>query len=145
MARLGAGYGPSDLKAVERALELVGVRGKKLYELGCGYGAVLRLASRMGAIATDVEIDPIRALICKLRCRNCKIIWGDMFEVPLGDADVVYIFQWPSVNERLAEKFNRELKEGAVVVSYRWEVPNMEPIYAENRIYVYRPKKLGVR
>ncbi|MGC8973313.1 MAG: class I SAM-dependent methyltransferase [Thermoproteus sp.] len=140
----GAGYGTSSLKAARKALELVDVKGKRFYELGCGYGAVLVLASRAGAEVVGVEIDPIRALICKLRCPRCRIVWGDMFKIPLGDADVVYIFQWPSVNERLAAKFNKELRKDALVISYYWEVPDMELVSRddENKIYIYRPKTL---
>ncbi|MEL9990762.1 MAG: methyltransferase domain-containing protein [Thermoproteus sp.] len=138
----GAGYGTSDIKAAEKAIRAVGVKGKVFYELGCGYGAVLRLAYREGAVVVGVEIDPIRALICKLRCWRCRIILGDMFKVPLRDADIVYIFQWPSVNEKLSKKFNEELKRDAIVISYYWEVPNMELIYLDEKakIYVYRPK-----
>jgi SAM-dependent methyltransferase len=140
----GAGYGTSSLKAAGRALALVDVRGKLFYELGCGYGAVLTLASKAGAKVVGVEIDPIRALICKLRCPKCRIIWGDMFKVPLKDADVVYIFQWPSVNEKLAAKFNKELRRDALVVSYYWEVPSMELVARDDevKIYIYRIKTL---
>ncbi|MFB6490862.1 MAG: methyltransferase domain-containing protein [Thermoproteus sp. AZ2] len=138
----GAGYGRSDLRAAERALELVDVRGKTFYELGCGYGDVLAMAARAGARAKGVELDPIRWLICRARCRGCEVVLGDMFKVPLNDADVVYIFQWPSVNEKLAEKFEKELKPGALVISYYWEVPGMELVLYDERhkLYIYRKK-----
>lgn len=140
VAGRGAGYGGSDLRLVEEVLRKMELRGKVFYDLGCGYGSVLKLARAMGAVAVGVEIDPVRWLVCKLRCR-CKVILGDMFKTPLKDADVVYVFQWPSVNAKLAEKLNRELKSDAVVVSYRWEVPDMELVHAENKVYVYRPKR----
>lgn len=140
----GAGYGKSARRAVEVAFKAINVRGKTLYELGCGYGSVLVAAYRSGARAVGVEIDPIRALICKLRCPGCTVIRGDMFNVPLEDADIVYIFQWPSVNERLAEKFNRELRRDALVISYYWEVPNMELVakFDDVKLYIYRPRKI---
>lgn len=140
----GAGYGTSSLKAARRAFELVDIKGKTFYELGCGYGVVMALASKAGARVVGVEIDPIRALVCKLRCPRCRVVLGDMFKVPLNDADVVYIFQWPSVNERLSKKFNKELKRDAVVISYYWEVPNMELLAKDDelKIYIYRPISL---
>ncbi|MGC8994525.1 MAG: RNA methyltransferase, partial [Pyrobaculum sp.] len=100
---------------------------------------VLALAKAMGAVPVGVEIDPVRWLICALRCR-CRVVLGDMFKIPLGDAEVVYIFQWPSVNARLAEKLRRELRPGAYVVSYMWEVPGLR-LVAYNpalRVYVYQ-------
>jgi SAM-dependent methyltransferase len=87
----------------------IGVAGKRVYDLGCGYGRVLLIARRLGAVPIGVELDPLRWLICKLRCR-CRVIYGDMFKTPLSDADVVYIFQWPSVNAKLAEKLRKELR-----------------------------------
>jgi hypothetical protein len=60
-----------------------------------------------------------------------------MFKTPLSDADVVYIFQWPSVNAKLAEKLKRELRPGAFVVSYMWEVPGLRLVAHERRLRVY--------
>ncbi|AET33888.1 methyltransferase domain-containing protein [Pyrobaculum ferrireducens] len=135
----GGAYSTSSRRAAEWAFRRIGVAGKKVYDLGCGYGGVLALAKAMGAVPVGVEIDPVRWLVCALRC-GCRVVLGDMFKTPLRDADVVYIFQWPSVNARLAEKFRRELRSGAYVVSYMWEVPGLR-LVAYNpalRVYVYQ-------
>jgi len=140
-ARRGAGFSPSAVKAARWAFQVVGVRGKRVVDLGCGYGRVLALAKSMGAASVaGVEIDPIRWLICTARClRMCRVVRGDMFKFDVSDADVVYIFQWPSVNARLAEKLRRELKPGAYVVSYMWEVPGLRLVAynPELKIYIY--------
>jgi len=135
----GAGFSPSAVKAARWAFQVVGVRGKRVVDLGCGYGRVLALAKSMGAASVaGVEIDPVRWLICTARCR-CRVALGDMFKFDVSDADVVYIFQWPSVNARLAEKLRRELKPGAYVVSYMWEVPGLRLVAhsPELRVYIY--------
>jgi len=136
----GGAYSTSSVAAARWAFQVVGVRGKKVVDLGCGYGRVLALAKSMGAASVaGVEIDPIRWLICVVRCR-CRVALGDMFKFDVSDADVVYIFQWPSVNARLAEKLKRELKPGAYVVSYMWEVPGLA-LVAHNpalRVYIYK-------
>jgi len=142
IAKKGAGFSPSAVRAARWAFQVVGVRGKRVVDLGCGYGRVLALAKSMGAASVaGVEIDPIRWLICMARClRRCRVVHGDMFKFDVSDADVVYIFQWPSVNARLAEKLKRELKPGAYVVSYMWEVPDLA-LVAHNldlRVYIYR-------
>ncbi|MEZ0319556.1 MAG: class I SAM-dependent methyltransferase [Pyrobaculum sp.] len=139
VARRGGAYSTSSVEAARWAFSLIGVRGKRVYDLGCGYGRVLALARSMGAEAVGVEIDPLRWLICKIRCR-CKVVLGDMFKIGLSDADVVYIFQWPSVNTKLAEKFKKELKTGAYVVSYMWEVPGMRLLAhrPDLKIYIYK-------
>ncbi|AFA40226.1 hypothetical protein Pogu_2199 [Pyrobaculum oguniense TE7] len=136
LAGRGGAYSTSSLRAAAWAFEKIGVKGKKVYDLGCGYGVVLALAKKMGAVPVGVELDPLRWLICALRCR-CKVLLGDMFKTPLHDADVVYIFQWPSVNERLADKFAKELRPGAYVVSYMWEVPGLRLVDHNPRLRVY--------
>jgi len=141
IAKRGAGFSPSAVKAARWAFQVVGVRGKSAVDLGCGYGRVLALAKSMGAASVaGVEIDPIRWLICAIRClRRCRVAYGDMFKFDVSDADVVYIFQWPSVNARLAEKLRRELKPGAYVVSYMWEVPGLRLVVhnPELKVYIY--------
>ncbi|MFN7105344.1 MAG: class I SAM-dependent methyltransferase [Pyrobaculum sp.] len=139
LTRRGAAYSTSRKEATAWAFRQIGIAGKKVYDLGCGYGVVLALAKSMGAVPIGVEIDPVRWAICRLRCR-CVTLLGDMFKVDLSDADVVYVFQWPSVNMRLAEKLSRELKPSAYVVSYMWEIPGLA-LVAKNpklKIYIYR-------
>ena len=65
------------------------------------------------------------------------MIYGDMFKISLADADVVYVFQWPSVNAKLAEKFRKELRPGTYVVSYMWEVPGLRLVAYHSRLRVY--------
>ncbi|MEM4674309.1 MAG: class I SAM-dependent methyltransferase [Pyrobaculum sp.] len=139
LLKRGAAYSTSSVRAVEWAFSKVGVAGKKVYDLGCGYGRVLVIAKKMGAVAVGVEIDPVRWFICKLRCL-CRVVRGDMYNINLVDADVVYIFQWPTVNKKLAEKFRKELKPGAYVISYMWPVPGLLEIARndELKIYIYR-------
>jgi SAM-dependent methyltransferase len=136
VARRGGAYSTSSAEAAEWAFRHIGVAGKRVYDLGCGYGRVLLIARRLGAVPIGVELDPLRWLICRIRCR-CRVIYGDMFKTPLSDADVVYIFQWPSVNAELAKKFRKELRPGTYVVSYMWEVPGLRLVAHERRLRVY--------
>jgi len=137
--RRGAGYSGSDTKSVIWAFRFVDIKGKRLIDLGCGYGKVLKIAKRMGAYVTGIEIDPIRWFISSIRCR-CRVLFGDMFKIDLSNYDIIYIFQWPSVNKRLARKFKKELREGTYVISYMWKVPDLELVAYNKKldIYIYR-------
>jgi len=137
--RKGAGYSSSNTKSVIWAFKLVNIKGKRLIDLGCGYGRVLKIAKRMGANVTGIEIDPIRWFISLIRCR-CRVLFGDMFKIDLSNYDVVYLFQWPSVNKKLARKFKKELRKGTHVISYMWEVPGLELVAYDKKldIYIYR-------
>jgi len=141
LLKKGGGYSTTRVAAARWAFQVVRVRGKRVVDLGYGYGRVLALAKSMGAASVaGVEIDPIRWLICTARCR-CRVALGDMFKFDVSDADVVYIFQWPSVNARLAEKLRRELKPGAYVVSYMWEVPGLALVAHSPDLHVYIYKR----
>jgi len=143
LLKRGGGYSTTRIAAARWAFQVVGVRGKRVVDLGCGYGRVLALAKSIGAASVvGVEIDPVRWLVCAVRCfRKCKVVYGDMFKFNVSDADVVYIFQWPSVNARLAEKLRRELKPGAYVVSYMWEVPGLALVAHNPDLHVYIYKR----
>jgi SAM-dependent methyltransferase len=139
VARRGGAYSTSSAEAAEWSFRRIGVAGKRVYDLGCGYGRVLLIARRLGAVPVGVELDPLRWLICRISCR-CRVVYGDMFKTPLSDADVVYIFQWLSVNAKLAEKFRKELRLGTYVVSYMWEMPGLRLVayHSGLKVFIYR-------
>ena len=107
-----------------------------LYDLGCGDGRVVVIAARDFGVrrAVGVEIDEALATIARLRAEEegvadrVEIIEGDIFEVDVGDATVVYLYMYKSVNEALASKLSRELRPGARVVTIDFPVPQWTPI-----------------
>ena len=107
-----------------------------LYDLGCGDGRVVVIAARDFRVkkAVGVELDEALATIASLRAREegvadrVEIIEGDMFEVDVSEATVVYIYMYASVNERLAEKLERELREGARIVTLDFPIPPWTPV-----------------
>jgi SAM-dependent methyltransferase len=134
----GTGFSPTSSRKTKLAIKLAKVGPQDiLYDLGCGTGPVLAEAKKRGASVVGVEIEPLRWLICRLRIRGGSVILGDMYKVPLGDATVVFIFQYPSVNMRLKEKFEKELKPGTRVVSYAWKINGWEPVKVVEDLYLY--------
>lgn len=122
----GAGYEPTPRPAAERMLEFAGVAPTDVvYDLGAGTGAlVFRAARTYGARVVGVEVEPIRILILRLRRRwgrngdRVTIRWGNLFRLDFRPATVVTAFLWPGAMERLRPKFERELGNGARVVSH---------------------------
>lgn len=72
--------------------------------------------------------------------KRAKIIWGNFFNLDLSAADVVTIFLSQRANDELREKFSRELKSGARVVSYTWIMKGWTPVKGDlgSEIYVYK-------
>jgi SAM-dependent methyltransferase len=143
-----APWDPTPMRIVREMLDMAELKkGEKLYDLGCGDGRIIVTAARQyGAYAVGVELDPIRYAITKLRTRrlkNAEVRRENFFSTDLSDADVVTLFLYQSVNNRLREKLFSELKDGARVVTYIWTFDRWEAEKADrkNRVYLYRVSK----
>jgi tRNA A58 N-methylase Trm61 len=106
-----------------------------VYDLGSGDGRiVIAAAQRFGARAVGVEIrselwkqssEEIAQLGLEKRAR---IIHDDMFQVDVGAATVVTLYQLTVVNDRLRPLLEKRLRPGARVVSVDFQVPDWTPI-----------------
>lgn len=125
-----APYVPTWKKDVERMVSLAGVRSSdKVYDLGCGDGRLVFAAARIGARATGIEIFILPYLYVRIKSYfkpRTKILFGDMFNLNVSDADVVFIFLMSKSYQRIATKLERELKPGSRVVSSCWPVKGWE-------------------
>ncbi len=145
---LAAPWVPTRASDVKRFLKHAGdIRGKKMYDLGCGDGRIVCAAARAGADAEGYEISifpyilaRIRSLFgygkVKMRFRN---FWGKDF----SDADVVYFFLMPKAALRLRSKFERELRPGTLILSYAFTMPGWTPavvdvVEGRPKLYIYR-------
>lgn len=138
---------------VKRMLELAGVKaGEILFDLGSGDGripisAVLNFNAKK-AVGVEVREDLVKLAQEEIRKSGIEdramIIHSDMFQVPLKEADVVTLFLTTSANERLKPKLEKELKEGARVVSHDYEIMGWKALKVENlgqhTIYMYIKK-----
>ncbi len=113
------------------------------YDLGSGTGSLLLEASPKVKKAIGIEIDPIRFLIAYLRikarkAKNVRLIFGNIFNMPLNRATKIFIFLSKEANAKLARKLKKETK--AIVVSYKWPVKNLKLIEknSENRLYRHK-------
>ncbi|WP_338252511.1 class I SAM-dependent methyltransferase [Pyrodictium abyssi] len=111
-------------------------RGDIIYDIGCGDGRV--------AVALAEAFPHIRVRCVELRsdlaerarqvvrerglADRVEVIEADFFKIPLGDADIVYMYLLTSVNQKLRPKLESELKPGAIVVSLDFPVPGWNPI-----------------
>ena len=122
------------LSANGEALRANGARPDQLHliDLGSGSGSIVRTATRVGGFgrSSGYEINPWLYCISTLgslgRPNEC-IHLVSLWEAPLGDADVVVVYGYPTFIERLGTKLGAELKEGAVVVSNAYSIPESVP------------------
>lgn len=119
-------FEPTPHHVVAEMLKLAQVGANDLvYDLGCGDGRIVIAAvKQFGARGVCVDIDPQRVTESRANAQRAgaaeRILFlnQDLFETEIGDATVVTLFLWPSVNLKLRPKLWRELKPGTRVVSY---------------------------
>ncbi len=145
-------YVPTREEVIGLVLKALDLReGDVLYDLGCGDGRIPVEAVRKYPIkkAVCVEIRDDLVERAKERAKRAgvedrvEIVKGDFFRVPIKDATAVYMYLLTSVNEQLKPKLERELKEGARVVTLDFQVPGWKPVRTvggsgwQRTLYVY--------
>jgi ribosomal protein L11 methylase PrmA len=122
----GSGYQPVPDKSAKKMIEFSNLnKTKTVIDLGCGNGKLLAFAAPKCKNAIGVELDPIRFLFSKFALRkqkNVEVFWGNLFDFNLTKADVVFIFLRQPTNNKLKNKFLKEMKKGSIVVSYVWKM-----------------------
>src|SRR5213592_290477 len=126
--RLDVPYVPSPNPVVDGMLKLAGVKaGDTVYDLGCGDGRIVIAAARdYGARGVGVEIDPAPLRMAVYHARRAGIedrvrfVRGDLFEADIGEATVVTLFLFETLNRRLLPKLLRELAPGTRIVAHRY-------------------------
>jgi len=121
-------YFPSTEEAVLGMLKLAGTGPDDVvYDLGCGDGRiVIAAAKEFGARGVGVEIDPAPLRMAVYNAKRAgvegrvRFVRGDLLETDIGDATVVTLFLFESLNRRLLPKLRKELKPGTRIVAHRY-------------------------
>lgn len=146
-AFVGGAWSPTAMARVRQMLHLARVQPEEVvYDLGAGDGRVVITAAReFGARAVGVEIDPLRAVLCRWRVRRARlqhrvrIERTNFFTLDLSKADVVTFYLSQAAADKLRRKFETELKAGARIVSHGRPLPGWRPatVDPQHRLYVY--------
>lgn len=143
-------FQPSPMPVVRAMLELAEVGPNDVvYDLGSGDGRIPITAAReFGAEGVGVDIDPALVEEARANARAADVahkvhfIRGDMYETDLRRATVVTLFLHPEPNLRLRPKLLAQLKPGARVVSYVWDMGDWQPDEVRTidyrKIYLWR-------
>jgi protein-L-isoaspartate O-methyltransferase len=135
-----APFVPSPIPVVQRMLQLAELKpGEVLFDLGAGDGRTVIMAARtFGARAVGVELreDLAKKALSTIHdnglADRVTMVNGDMFNVNLTSADVVFLYLTTSANEKIRSKLETELKQGVRVVSHDYEIVGWKPVKVEN-------------
>ena len=128
-----APFFPTPTSAIRDALKEASLApGEIFYDLGAGTGKALLIAEKeFGARATGFEISVIFYCIAKMNLllhrSHATITAKSLFKQNLHDADVVFLFLFPPVMQKIEDTLKAELKPGTRIVVYAFPLPTMEP------------------
>lgn len=141
----GPPYVGSKPDAVAAMAALVDFRpGETFVDLGAGDGRLLIAAAEAGCVAVGYEINPFLVLRTIVAARRhgvsdrVRARWGDFWKADLSGADVVAIFGFSTIMDRLRRKCEAELKPGARVASCRYRIPEWQPSSERGGVFLYR-------
>jgi precorrin-6B methylase 2 len=128
-------YEPTPLPVVRAMLEMARVGAQDVvYDLGSGDGRIpITAAKEFGARGVGVEIDPVLVERAKKNAREAGVEdrvefrLGDMYAADLRPATVVTLFLHPQPNLKLRPAIQSQLRSGARVVSYIWDMGEWKP------------------
>jgi predicted RNA methylase len=135
-----APFVPSPFCVVERMLKIADLKADEiLFDMGSGDGRSLVMAAKtFGARGVGIELreDLAKKAMGSVEEYNLSdrvtIMNGDMFNVSLNSADVVFLYLTTSANEKIKPKLENELKKGVRVVSHDYEITGWRPEKIEN-------------
>jgi len=147
--RSAAPFFPTPKDAIRDALATAALRpGETFYDLGAGTGKGVLIAEKeFGARATGFEISVIFYCIAKINLllhrSRATLIAKNLFTQDLRDVDVVFLFLFPPVMQKMEDKIKAEVKPGARVIVYAFPLPTMTPtkittVHGKWKMFIYK-------
>jgi predicted RNA methylase len=135
-----APFVPSPPQVIKQMLALADLRaGEVFFDLGAGDGRTVVMAAKdFGARAVGVELreDLVKKALSTIYEQNLQgritMVNGDMFNVDLTSADVIFLYLTTSANEKIKPKLETELKQGVRIVSHDYEIIGWKPVKVVN-------------
>lgn len=104
-----------------------------IYELGCGRARFLRTIEKNYSKTKLVGVENLFSLyfINKLRLKfqgsKIKLLNKNLFNLNLGEADIIYCYLNNTTMIKLGEKIVKECRGGTQIISHAFSVPQLIP------------------
>ena len=129
----GVPFVPTRQRSLKEIFAKVKVKKEDLFfDLGCGDGRLpFFMAQEYGVRAIGVELNPLLNWYAKLKAKVTKnklvqFRRENIFDTNLKKANIIYLFLFPEVVEKLKEKFLKECATGTLIVSHGFKVKYLE-------------------
>jgi ubiquinone/menaquinone biosynthesis C-methylase UbiE len=120
---------------VDKMLEMANVtKDDILYDLGCGDGRIVITAARKyGTRGVGIDLEPDRIKESNAYAKQAGVAdlvefrLQDVMKSDISEATVVTLYLLPESNALLRPILEKQLKEGARVVSHNYHMPDWQP------------------
>ncbi|MDH7476562.1 MAG: rRNA adenine N-6-methyltransferase family protein [Microgenomates group bacterium] len=125
----GAMFVPSNKKEIKDILQIANLKKNDFFlDLGSGDGRVLITAAKYYNISgLGIEINPMLLLISNFfkkihRLNKIKFIRQDILKANISQADVIYMFLWPDLIDKIKDKIKKQAKKNLLVISHGFKI-----------------------
>jgi SAM-dependent methyltransferase len=141
-------FAPTQLDVVQEMLKLAEITPQdKVYDLGCGDGRVVILASKtFKCKSVGIDIDKY---CVDLSNRNVElnkmqdlvsIRHENVLKSDFQDATIIFVYLMPNLSKRLVQKF-QNLPKGTKVIAHDKPIPGLEPLIVRSMVSKYDKKE----
>ena len=127
-------YVPTPRRVIQSMIDLARLQGsERVFDLGAGSGSILIAAKRKhpSIEATGIELSPLVWLLGRAKIflsgMQIRFLRTNVFKTDVSDADVIFLYLFPSIMVDMEDKFDRELRPGTVVISHAFPFNRREP------------------
>jgi precorrin-6B methylase 2 len=132
--RLDVPYVPTPQDIVDRMLDMAKLTKDDFHiDLGSGDGRIVITAAQRGARSLGVDLNPTRIAEANENAQKAGVtdrvtfVQGNLFDMKLGDANVLTMYLLSGVNLQLRPRILSELRPGSRVVSHAFSMNDWEP------------------
>ncbi len=125
---------PTSLPVVEKMIALADLKGNEVvYDLGAGDARILIEAKKKfpAITAKGCELAPMVWLWARVKIffskQDVQLDLGSALKMDVSDADCIFLYLFPEYLERIAKKFDAELKPGTKVISHEFAMKGRTP------------------
>lgn len=136
----GAPYVPTENEELNELFQKAGLQeGKVFMELGCGDGRVVRRAvARYRVKGIGIDINPVLIITAKIlsRIQNIKQVTfkrEDVLKSDLSQADVIYIYLFPLLVQKLKTKLLNETKRPVTIIAHGFAIDYLKEFKVDEK------------
>lgn len=143
----GAPYEGTGRKKVKDIVEIADARkNDKVVDLGSGDGRIVMAFAEKGIEAHGYEINPFLVIASKIKIqkkgleKKAFIHWKSFWKVNLNKYDIIILFQYKTLMNKIHEKLKKELNKSQKIISYYWKFKKGNFTKNIKDVYLYKAK-----